>query len=188
MLASRQAQVVALNRLARCRLRAAGGLETEEMTAGGRSFAVGDAVVAGRNDYRLGLLNGTRGTVTAVDLRRGRVQVATTTEGRTVDSPTSTSPLATSLTATPLPCTRHRAPRSTPPCCWWTISPSGRRPTRGEVANRVYVVSDAADALQIHAPRRDQPDEHATLRRAVQRSAAQELATPKPQRAPALGL
>ena len=86
MLASRRAQVDALNRLARSRLRDAGGLGAEEVTAGGRSFAAGDFVIAGRNDYRLGLLNGTRGTVTAVDSARGRVQVATT-EGRTVNVP-----------------------------------------------------------------------------------------------------
>ncbi len=60
--------------------------------------------------------------------------------------------------------------------------------SRGRVANRVYVVSEEADGLEMHAPRRERPDELATLRRAAQRSVAQELATPHPTRAQALGL
>ncbi len=60
--------------------------------------------------------------------------------------------------------------------------------SRGRVANRVYVVSDEADAMKSHARRRDRSDELATLRQAVQRSAAQELATPKPERVQALGI
>jgi ATP-dependent exoDNAse (exonuclease V) alpha subunit len=74
MLAGRRSQVNALNRLARQCLRQAGHLGTEEVIAGGRAFALGDDVIAGRNDYRLGLLNGTRATVTAVDPRRTRVR------------------------------------------------------------------------------------------------------------------
>ena len=64
----------------------AGG--SDEVIAGGRAFAVGDAVIAGRNEYRLGTLNGSRGTVTVVDCSRRRLTVQTT-EGRTVDLPTS---------------------------------------------------------------------------------------------------
>lgn len=86
MLAGRRSTVEALNRLARQRLRTEGGLGTEEVAPGERAFAWGDTVIAGRNDYRLGLPNGSRGTVTAVDTRQVRVTVATN-EGRTVDVP-----------------------------------------------------------------------------------------------------
>ncbi|MBW3647411.1 MAG: hypothetical protein KY440_06510, partial [Actinobacteria bacterium] len=41
-------------------------------------------MIAGRNDYRLGLLNGTRGTVTEVDVRR-RALTVLTHEGRTIE-------------------------------------------------------------------------------------------------------
>lgn len=86
MLASRRAPVEALNRLARTRLCDEGSLGEEEV-AGGRAFAVGDAVIAGKNDYPIGLLNGSRGIVTAVDTRRSRITVETS-EDRSVDVPT----------------------------------------------------------------------------------------------------
>lgn len=60
--------------------------------------------------------------------------------------------------------------------------------SRGRVANRVYVVSDDVGALEMHVRPRDRADELATLRRAVQRSAAQELATPKVKSGRSLGL
>ncbi len=88
MLASRRVSVDSLNRITRARLQAQGGLGSDELIAGGRAFAVGDAVIAGRNEYRLGILNGSRGTVKVVDCSRRRLTVETT-EGRTVDVPTS---------------------------------------------------------------------------------------------------
>src|SRR5262245_36645549 len=67
-------------------MRDAGRLGERERKLGGRPYAVGDTVLALRNDYRLGLLNGTRGTVTAIDERARRL-VLTTDDGATVTIP-----------------------------------------------------------------------------------------------------
>lgn len=68
MIAHRRVDVAELNSRARELMRADGRLGEEELIAGSRSFAVGDRVLAKRNDRRLDLVNGTRGKVTAVDL------------------------------------------------------------------------------------------------------------------------
>lgn len=49
--------------------------------------------------------------------------------------------------------------------------------SRGRAANRVYVVSDDLDAIEAHGMRREPADELVTLRQAVARSAAQEMAS-----------
>lgn len=67
MYALRRHDVDSLNRLARAAMASTGQLGTDELVVGQRSFAVGDQVVALRNDRRLGLLNGTRATVAAID-------------------------------------------------------------------------------------------------------------------------
>jgi ATP-dependent exoDNAse (exonuclease V) alpha subunit len=82
MLASRQSEVDTLNERARDH-RFANGELGEELIMGGRSFAVGDEVLATRNDYRLGLLNGTRATVSAIDWECC-VPVLETTDGQQV--------------------------------------------------------------------------------------------------------
>ena len=70
MVAARHADVDDLNRRARRRLTAAGALD-DEVTIGERRFAVGDDVLATRNDYRIMIFNGTRATITGID-RDGR--------------------------------------------------------------------------------------------------------------------
>lgn len=75
MLARRHRDVRELNELARARLRAAGRLAGDH-DLGPRVFAVGDRVVAGRNDERLGVRNGTLGTIAAVDARARALHVA----------------------------------------------------------------------------------------------------------------
>lgn len=49
--------------------------------------------------------------------------------------------------------------------------------SRGRAANGVYVVSDDLDAIEAHGIPRDRADEFVTLRAAVARSAAQEMAS-----------
>ncbi len=63
MVAARRSTVADLNDRARELLAARGELGEEVLHVGGMSFAVGDDVLALRNDYRLGVLNGTRGKV-----------------------------------------------------------------------------------------------------------------------------
>ncbi|MHB1447103.1 MAG: MobF family relaxase [Acidimicrobiales bacterium] len=67
MLAVNRSDVEDLNARARVLVREAGLLGTEEVSAAGRRFAVGDEVMPLRNDHRLGLINGTRATVVRAD-------------------------------------------------------------------------------------------------------------------------
>jgi conjugative relaxase-like TrwC/TraI family protein len=86
MLAAHHRQVDALNQRARQRMRTAGRLGEREVHLGGRAYAVGDTVLAQRNDYRHSLLNGTRGTIAALDQRARRL-VVTTDDRATVTIP-----------------------------------------------------------------------------------------------------
>ena len=63
MLAIHRSDVADLNARARARLAAVGQLGEVLLTVGDDQFAVGDRVMALRNDRRLGLVNGTTGTV-----------------------------------------------------------------------------------------------------------------------------
>ncbi len=73
MVATRNTDVDDLNRRARQRLAAAGQLGGDELVLGGRAFAVGDEVLATRNDYRLPVLNGNRATITRIDQHTGTI-------------------------------------------------------------------------------------------------------------------
>ena len=75
MIAHRRSDVADLNQRARALVRETGKLGEVELAAGGRAFAVGDQIVAGRNDRQLGVVNGDRGEVTAVDLDRRTAQL-----------------------------------------------------------------------------------------------------------------
>jgi hypothetical protein len=74
MYALRRADVDDLNAGARVRLKAAGELGDERAEFAGREFAVGDKVMCLRNDYSLGVRNGSVGTVASVD--QGDVMLA----------------------------------------------------------------------------------------------------------------
>ena len=76
MVAQRRADVADLNARARERRRLAGALGDAELELAGGSFAVGDAVVVKRNDLRLGVTNGQRGEVVAIDVDAGSLVVA----------------------------------------------------------------------------------------------------------------
>jgi conjugative relaxase-like TrwC/TraI family protein len=67
MLAQRRDDVRDLNTLAREQMRAAGLLGEHEIHLPGGDFAIGDHVLVKRNDLRLGVVNGDRGHITAVD-------------------------------------------------------------------------------------------------------------------------
>jgi ATP-dependent exoDNAse (exonuclease V) alpha subunit len=80
MLALRRADVHELNLRARALLADHGGLSGPEIVVpigdyGLRSFAAGDQVIARRNRYPLGLINGARGVVTRVRPTDGRLVV-----------------------------------------------------------------------------------------------------------------
>jgi len=85
MVAGRQADVDDLNGRARRRLAVAGVLG-KEVRIGDRRFAVGDDVVATRNDYRIRLFNGSRATITGID-HEGRQIEAVDGRGRVLAIP-----------------------------------------------------------------------------------------------------
>jgi ATP-dependent exoDNAse (exonuclease V) alpha subunit len=81
MLAARRADVEDLNRQARERMAGGGelrgpSLRVEITDRGHRDFQVGDLVIARRNDYLDGLVNGQRGVITHVDLDAGTLTIS----------------------------------------------------------------------------------------------------------------
>jgi conjugative relaxase-like TrwC/TraI family protein len=77
ILAHDRHEVATLNQLARTALDQAGLLGPSRIVASGREWAPGDRLVCRRNDYRLGVRNGTRGTVLEVDATRRALVVRT---------------------------------------------------------------------------------------------------------------
>ena len=73
MLAHRRCDVADLNERARRGLRAVGRIGGDELRTDARAFAVGDRVVARRNDRRLGVVNGDTGCIATI--AGGRVAV-----------------------------------------------------------------------------------------------------------------
>ncbi|MGQ0431526.1 MAG: MobF family relaxase [Microthrixaceae bacterium] len=73
MIATRHVDVDDLNHRARQRLAAAGHIGPDQIALGWRAFAVGDEILATRNDYRLGVLNGTRATITHIEPSTGAI-------------------------------------------------------------------------------------------------------------------
>jgi len=183
MLASRRSQVDALNRRARAEMVDAGLLGSDAVHVAGRDFRVGDEVIAGRNDYRIGLLNGTRAIVTEVDVGR-RALTVLTHEGRTVDVryPYLAAGHLTHGYAT----TVHKAQGATVDVSLLLVDDRSYREaaytglSRGRSVNRVYVVSDDLDdldAVEAHGLRYQRNDDLVTLREAMARSAAQQIAS-----------
>jgi Ti-type conjugative transfer relaxase TraA len=82
MIAHRRSDVADLNRRARERMHHAGRLGDDELQISGRGFAVGDRVVTTRNDRRLGLTNGIRGEITAINFETADVEIDTGADPR----------------------------------------------------------------------------------------------------------
>lgn len=177
MIALGRAEVDALNAAARRRLDAAEQLGHERLRVGHREFAVGDDVIALRNRRRLGVTNGTRGTITAIDTRTLSVTVATFDQ-RTVVLPAAY--MAEGHLDHGYATTLHKAQgRTVDIALTWgderLYQEAGYTAlTRGRDENRLYVLASEPDD-EGHTPRarRDPVRELAT---ALRRSAAQELA------------
>ncbi len=86
MLAHDRHEVAALNRMAREALGRAGLLGPTRLVALGREWAAGDRLVCRRNNYRLQVRNGTRGTVIGVDQQTRELRLRTD-DGRDVRLP-----------------------------------------------------------------------------------------------------
>ncbi len=88
MIAQTRAEVEYLNVVARQLMRDDGRLGQDAFRHDGRGFAIGDAVILGRNAPRLGVSNGTRGTLEGFDVATGAITVKTT-DGKPVTLPRS---------------------------------------------------------------------------------------------------
>lgn len=77
MIALRRRDVAELNALGRALMDSHGRLGHERVRVSGREFAAGDRIVCVRNSDGLGVRNGTRATVEAVDIERSALSVAT---------------------------------------------------------------------------------------------------------------
>ncbi len=86
ILAHDRHEVAVLNQMAREALDGAGLLGPSRLVASGREWAPGDRLVCRRNDYRLGVRNGTRGTVLEIDAA-SRALIVRTDEGAAVRLP-----------------------------------------------------------------------------------------------------
>jgi conjugative relaxase-like TrwC/TraI family protein len=174
MVAARRSAVADLNGRARELLTARGELGQEVFVAGGLSFAVGDDVLAQRNDYRLGLLNGTRGKVASATKDALRVDLG---NGRTVDVPVDyidAGHLTHGYAATV-----HKAQGATCDRLFvlgddtFTIETGYTSLTRGRLSNHLYLV--APDDELSHGPQREL-DPVASFKAALYRSGAKTVA------------
>jgi len=185
MIAARRDDVADLNTRARDRMRAREHLGNTELNVDGRVFAVGDRVVALHNARRLDILNGTRATITAVDLEH-RSLTALTTDGRTVELPAGYLDAQTDRGGPTLDhgyaITGHKAQGMTTGRAfvlgseelyleWGYVALS-----RGRTENHLYLTAPTRDRDEI-APAEPATDRLTALTRSLQRSRAQQLAT-----------
>jgi len=185
MIAARRDDVADLNGRARARMRAGQHLGDTELNVDGRVFAVGDRVVALRNARRLDVLNGTRATITAVDLEH-RSLTALTTDGRTVELPASYLDAQTDRGGPTLEhgyaITGHKAQGMTTGRAFVLGSADLYREwgyvalSRGRTENHLYLTAPTTDRDEI-APAEPATDRLKTLTRALERSRGQQLAT-----------
>jgi len=185
MIALRRDDVSDLNAGARTLMGAAGRLGSDTLTVGGRDFAVGDEVVCLQNDRRVGVLNGTRGHVTALDLDRRELALQTT-DGELRILPTTYLDGRTQRAGPALDhgyaITGHKAQGMTTERSFVLGSEALYREwgyvamSRGRAANHLYVVAPARPDRDEHAPPQPRTAILDTVGTALGRSQAQPLA------------
>jgi len=190
MLALRRRDVAELNARARALLVADGTVADDGVVAAGRTFAVGDRVVCGHNDRRLGVHNALFATVVAIDAGAGSLTVEVDGGGRIL---VPSSYLADGHLHYAYATTIHKAQGAT---CERTLLLGDDRLyreagytglSRGRGRNDLYVVvdddRDVDTEIEPHgtAPA-DQP--HERLVRVLLRSGAKTLASDEGPRCP----
>lgn len=178
MLASRHEVVTDLNRHARSRMAAAGLLHGPEVDLGGRAFQEGDEVLGLKNDYRAHVLNGTRGTVDAIDHDAETIRV-TTTDGIAVEVPFDYARQGHLTHGYAM--TVHKAQGATVDTALVLADETMTREgiytamSRGRTSNHLYLAGDDARVDIAHAPEviRDPVD---ALLASMEVSSAQQLA------------
>lgn len=179
MLAANHDAVRDLNTRARERMSTAGQLCGDQVQFDGREFAIGDRVLGLTNDYRVGILNGTRGTVTAIDKRRSQFDI------RTSDDTVVQVPFAyaeAGRLAHGYAMTVHKAQGATCDHALVLVDETMSREaiytamSRGRRSNDLYLAIDTGRDDIAHAPELTS-DPAAALAASIRRSAAQQMAT-----------
>ena len=179
MVAGTRAEVEDLNRRARTLLQQTGEVGPDQVTLAGRCFAVGDTVLALRNDPAAGLLNGTRGRLEQIDTRRQVLVVRTDHDRGTVGVPFrygNDGHLAHGYAMTV-----HKAQGVTADTCRVLVGDAMTREqlytalSRGRSENHLYLEDPDRRALDRHA-RELTPTADQVLQSAVQRSGSQHMA------------
>ena len=178
MVAGRLGDVDDLNRRARTVLGAQGRLGPDRVVLSGRALAEGDDVLTLRNDYRLGLLNGTRATIDRIDVaRRHIVALSDNDERLVIPFDYAADGHLTHGYAT----TIHKAQGATVDRCFVLVDETASREhaytavSRGRHGNDLFVVAGDRRSEERHAGE-VQPHPLEGLRAAVQRSSAQRFA------------
>ena len=186
MLALRREDVADLNGRARTVMAAAGRLGEDALEIAGRTFAVGDHVVCLANAQRLGVVNGTRGTVTGVEPDGSQLRLRTL-DGRAVRLPESYLQARTAHGGSTLDhgyaVTGHKAQGMTTGRAfvlgtedlyreWGYVAMS-----RGRVANHLYVVAPRSVDRDEYAPAGERRQGLEALPAAMGRSRAQAMAS-----------
>lgn len=186
MLALRREDVADLNGRGRTVMAAAGRLGDETVEVAGRTFAVGDHVVCLANAQRLGVVNGTRGTVTGVQPDGSELRLRTI-DGRDVGLPESYLQARTAHGGSTLDhgyaLTGHKAQGMTTGQAfvlgtedlyreWGYVAMS-----RGREANHLYVVAPRSVDRDDYAPAAERRHGFEALTGAMGRSRAQAMAS-----------
>lgn len=185
MQASRWSDVHELNERARERLVEAGLVEREGLDVRGVTVGIGDQVMVLRNAWALGVINGTLGTVTAIDRDRGDLLVQTAElEPRVVRLPASFWNAKGRRRVVLAYCrTIHKAQGSTYRGASFTLAGDDTihleathvALSRGTEANHLYYVGEPPPDEDHHAPEVVEPEfDH--LVAAVERSRAKVMA------------
>jgi len=178
MVAARLADVDDLNGRARRILQDEGYLGPDQIRVGRYAFAEGDQILARRNDYRLGLLNGTRALIDQVDLEGQRLVVVTdSNERREIPFEYVAAGHLTHGYAT----TIHKAQGATVDRCLVLADDTAGREhayaalSRGRHGNDLYVVT-ADQRIEERHTQALQPHPLDGLRAAIRRSGSKRLA------------
>jgi conjugative relaxase-like TrwC/TraI family protein len=178
MLAQQRRDVDELNRIAREHLRGEGYIGLRDTLIAGRAFAIGDEVLATRNDYDLDVLNGTRATVTGIDERSGTVR-SRTSDGREIKFPSDY--LEAGNLSHAYATTFHKAQGTTVRQSFVLVRDTIDREyaysglSRGAEANSIYLADHGPRIEEQHAPELE-PHALDRLGRGLQTSSAKSMA------------
>ena len=179
MVAGTRAEVKDLNRRARTFLQTTGEVGPDLVTLAGRAFAVGDTVLALRNDPTTALLNGTRGRLEHIDAHRQALVIRSDHDHGLVGVPFRYADDGHLTHGYAM--TIHKAQGITVDTCRVLVGDTMTREqlytalSRGRTENHVYLDDPDRRVLDRHA-REITPTANEILHTAVARSGSQQMA------------